>query len=234
MGQSEASTIARPGHQAPASCQPATENNSGNRPAPLGDAEFKRLLVSVIPHLRAFGHSLSGSMDTADDLTQETLVKAWAARKRFIPDTSMRAWTFVILRNTFLSQMRRRKFTGDYDELMAERMLSAPADQQQPLHLIDLQRAMHELSVEQREALILIAAGGFSYEEAALISGCAVGTIKSRVSRARDALVALLDGGSLRKGRADSQISAGDKVLADLLSQVASIAQSDVSARLPA
>ena len=87
--------------------------------APLPDDEFKDQLAQVIPHLRAFGRSLSGSRDLADDLVQETLLKAWAARKRFQAGTNMRAWTFIILRNLFLSQMRRARFKGEWDELTA-------------------------------------------------------------------------------------------------------------------
>ena len=84
-------------------------------PVPLSDPDFKEQLASVIPHLRAFGRSLSGSRDLADDLVQETLLKAWAARKRFQAGTNMRAWTFIILRNLFLSQMRRARFRGEWD-----------------------------------------------------------------------------------------------------------------------
>ncbi len=86
---------------------------------PLDDATFKQRLAATIPHLRAFGYSLCGKMDLADDLVQDTMLKAWAARARFRPDTSMRAWTFVILRNCYISQMRRNKFTAPYDEGVA-------------------------------------------------------------------------------------------------------------------
>ena len=90
-------------------------------PVPLPDDEFKDQLAQVIPHLRAFGRSLSGSRDLADDLVQETLLKAWAARKRFQAGTNMRAWTFIILRNLFLSQMRRARFKGEWDEITASK-----------------------------------------------------------------------------------------------------------------
>ncbi len=166
-----------------------TEN--GERPAdwqPLPDNEFKDQLALVIPHLRAFGRSLSGSRDLADDLVQETLLKAWAARKRFQAGTNMRAWTFIILRNLFLSQMRRARFKGEWDELTASKLLAAPASQDRHIELGDMQRALLHLPQPQREALILVGAGGFAYEEAAEICGCAVGTIKSRVARGRVAL----------------------------------------------
>ncbi len=96
----------------------------------------------------------------ADDLVQETLLKAWAARERFEPGTSMRAWTFVILRNAYLTDMRRARFRGDYDETVAERILVAPADQEEPVHLADLHRALLTLPDERREALLLVGAGG--------------------------------------------------------------------------
>ncbi|MEW4468525.1 sigma-70 family RNA polymerase sigma factor [Parasphingorhabdus sp. JC815] len=162
----------------------------------LSAADFKHQLSEAIPHLRAFGRSLSGNLDVADDLVQDTLLKAWRARDRFVAGTSMKAWTFVILRNTYFSNMRRKKFTADYDEIVAERVLSAPAPQQDPLHLADLQRALMEISEDQREAVILVGAGGYSYEEAAEIAGCATGTMKSRVSRARKALEGILSDGS--------------------------------------
>ena len=167
----------------------------------LSDDEFKDELARVIPHLRAFGRSLSGNRDLADDLVQETLMKAWAARKRFQAGTNMRAWTFIILRNLFLSQMRRARFRGEWDEQSANKLLAAPASQDRHIELADMQRALLHLPQPQREALILVGAGGFAYEEAAEICGCAVGTIKSRVARGRAALEQLLDHGQLPSRR---------------------------------
>ncbi len=160
-------------------------------------AEFKRELTEVVPHLRAFARGLCGRPDMADDLVQETLLKAWAAQARFEPGTSMRAWTFVILRNAYLTDMRRNRFRGEYDENVAERILTAPAGQEEPIHLSDMHRALLTLPPERREALLLVGAGGFSYEEAANICGCAVGTIKSRVGRARAALNSMLADGDI-------------------------------------
>src|SRR5687767_15248906 len=114
-----------------AGAKPAEQQRDGREGAdwvPLSDPEFKDQLAQVIPHLRAFGRSLSGSRDLADDLVQETLLKAWAARKRFQAGTNMRAWTFIILRNLFLSQMRRARFKGEWDEITASKLLAAPAD----------------------------------------------------------------------------------------------------------
>src|SRR5947199_4630245 len=95
-------------------------------PVPLPDPEFKDQLAQVIPHLRAFGRSLSGSRDLADDLVQETLLKAWAARKRFQAGTNMRAWTFIILRNLFLSQMRRARLKREWVGDTTTKLLAAP------------------------------------------------------------------------------------------------------------
>ena len=161
-------------------------------PAPADD--FKAALLGAAPKLRAYARGLCGRADFADDLVQETLMKAWAARDRFEAGTSMRAWTFTILRNVWLSDARRARFRADYDEDTAERLLVAPAGQEAPLMLADLQVALMRLPPERREALILVGAEGFSYEEAAQICGCAVGTIKSRVARARAALSAMIEG----------------------------------------
>ncbi|UIP06758.1 sigma-70 family RNA polymerase sigma factor [Erythrobacter sp. SDW2] len=178
-------------------------------------ADFKRELEDVIPHLRAFARGLCGRPDMADDLVQEALMKAWAAQDRFQPGTSMRAWTFVILRNAYLTDMRRNRFRGEYDEGVAERILTAPAGQEEPIHLSDMHRALLTLPAERREALLLVGAGGFSYEEAAEICGCAVGTIKSRVGRARAALTDMLDEGSIPQRSTDDEI-AQDAILDEL------------------
>ena len=167
------------------------------RAAALSDAAFKAELTGVVPHLRAFSRSLSGGRDIADDLVQETLLKAWAARARFQAGTSIRAWTFIILRNLFLSQMRRNRFKGEWDDFTADRLLAMPASQTSEIDLADVQRGLQQLPEAQREALILVGAGGMAYEEAAQICNCAVGTIKSRVARGRTALAHILNEGLL-------------------------------------
>lgn len=191
----------------------------------LSDDAFKRELAQVIPHLRAFGRSLSGNRDLADDLVQETLLKAWAARSRFQAGTNMRAWTFIILRNLFLSQMRRARFRGEWDELTASRILAAPASQDRHIELADMQRALLHLPQSQREALILVGAGGFSYEEAADICDCAVGTIKSRVARGRVALETLLSEGRLGPRREHKGDGTGRSPLQQILGEVDDIAR---------
>ncbi|ESZ87504.1 MAG: RNA polymerase sigma 70 [Blastomonas sp. CACIA14H2] len=183
---------------------------------PLDDEAFKAQLASLIPHLRAYGRSLSGNRDVADDLVQDTMLKAWAARGRFAAGTNMRAWTFIILRNSFLSQRRRARFTTEWDDVVADRILSMPAGQGDQLHLADVQRALMQLPESQREALILVGAGGFSYEEAADICGVALGTIKSRVARGRAALAALIE----ETGNGESRIERTTDPMAAIMADV--------------
>ena len=186
----------------------AADEQIDKSPRPPSDpATFKRELTGVIPHLRAFARGLCGRPDVADDLVQETLLKAWAAQERFEPGTSMRAWTFVILRNAYLTDMRRNRFRADYNETVAERILVAPAAQEGPMHLSDMHRALLTLPPERREALLLVGAGGFSYEEAAQICGCAVGTIKSRVGRARAALSQMIESGQIPRRSTDDAVA---------------------------
>ena len=218
--QAEAGTSAESG-QLSVSDESDHEAESGSRPepVPLPDDEFKEQLAQVIPHLRAFGRSLSGSRDLADDLVQETLLKAWAARKRFQAGTNMRAWTFIILRNLYLSQMRRARFKGEWDDLVADRILAAPASQDRHVELGDMQRALMHLPQPQREALILVGAGGFAYEEAAEICQVAVGTIKSRVARGRVALENILNDGALpsrREHETDTSKTALDTIMGEV------------------
>lgn len=159
-----------------------------NQPTP----KLKDALIAEIPSLRAFAISLCGDADRADDLVQETLVKAWAAFHSFTEGTSLRGWLFTILRNAFFSQYRKRKReVQDVDGIAASKLVTQP---EQPWHmdLDDFKTALEKLPPDQREALVLIGASGFSYEEAAEICGCAVGTIKSRVNRARNRLLELL------------------------------------------
>jgi RNA polymerase sigma-70 factor (ECF subfamily) len=165
------------------------------------EAAFKRDLVGLIPHLRAFARTLCGDPAAADDLAQDAMMKAWDARTSFQPGTNMKAWTFMILRNQFYSEKRRSWRQSQLDQEAAERTLVAADDPAAPIALDELRQALSSLPDEQREALILVGAGGFAYEEAAEICGCAVGTIKSRVARGRVALEALLSEGKLPSRR---------------------------------
>jgi RNA polymerase sigma-70 factor (ECF subfamily) len=173
------------------------------RPAdPDRDKAFKEGLVALIPQLRAFARTLTGDAAAADDLAQDAMMKAWDARASFEMGTNMKAWTFMILRNQFYSEKRRSWRQTQLDQEAAERTLVAIDDPASPVALDELRLGLGMLPAEQREALILVGAGGFAYEEAAEICGCAVGTVKSRVSRARRALQAVLERGDYsRDGR---------------------------------
>lgn len=158
------------------------------------DADFRADLIDLIPFLRAFARTLCGNRDEADDLCQEALAKAWQSSASFEPGTNLKAWLFMILRNHFYSNKRRSWRQRPWDESMEQFAPVTQAAQNANLNLQDLSRAMRGLPDEQRESLILVGAGGFSYGEAARICDCAVGTIKSRVARARKALVNVLEG----------------------------------------
>lgn len=173
------------------------------RGACLSDSAFRTELTGSTLHLRAFARSLCGNRDTADDLTQETLMRAWAARERFAAGTSFKAWTFTILRNVYYGQIRRLRFVGEYNEIEAERVLSTPATQEVGLEASDVLRAMALLPAAQREVLILAAVGDVSYREMAEICGVAIGTIKSRIARARISLAATIESGILPDYRHD-------------------------------
>jgi len=164
--------------------------------APMIDteADFRKDLLGLIPFLRAFSRSLCGDRELADDLAQEALAKAWQSRDTFRAGSNLKAWLFTILRNQFYSDRRRAWRQAPWDDSAAERVPIARGEQTWAVHLSDTARALRGLPAEQREALILVGAGGFSYEDAAKISNCAVGTVKSRVARARKALSAALEG----------------------------------------
>jgi len=153
---------------------------------------FESELLAAVPFMRAFGRTLTGDVEQAEDLAQETLLQAWRCRDQFRPGTNLRAWLSTILRNRFYSSQRRRKWRAEYDQEIIERTLIAPDDPSANVELEDVRRALSMLPDFQREALILVGAGGLAYEEVAQIMGCPVGTVKSRVRRARDELQSLL------------------------------------------
>jgi RNA polymerase sigma-70 factor (ECF subfamily) len=156
------------------------------------DPSVREAILAAVPSLRAFAISLSGNVDRADDLVQETMLRALANIHSFQPGTNMSAWLFTILRNLFRSEYRkRRREVEDTDGSFAEGLKSHP-EQLGRVEFQEFRAALSQLPAEQREALILVGASGFSYEEAADICECAVGTIKSRVNRARSRLAKLL------------------------------------------
>src|SRR6201992_1599099 len=161
------------------------------------DPKLRDEMLAAVPSLRAFAISLSGNVDRADDLVQETLLRALANIHSFQPGTNMPAWLFTILRNLFRSEYRkRRREVEDNDGRFAETLKTHP-EQNSRIEFEEFQQALAKLPADQREALILVGASGFSYEETAEICGCAVGTVKSRVTRARQASRFVVD----RRGR---------------------------------
>lgn len=149
-------------------------------------------LVDHLPAMRAFAISLTRNSATADDMVQDTLVKAWTNIDKFETGTNMRAWLFTILRNTYYSSRRKAKReVADVDGVFTDNLAEKPAHDGH-MQMTDFRKALAQLKDEQREALLLVGASGFSYEEAAEMCGVAVGTIKSRTNRARARIAELM------------------------------------------
>lgn len=156
------------------------------------DPSIREAMLAATPNLRAFAISLSRNVDRADDLVQETLLRALANIDSLQPGTNMSAWLFTILRNHFRSEYRkRRREVEDADGSYTASLTSQP-EQTGKIEHEELRTALAKLPADQCEALLLVGASGFSYEEAAQICGCAVGTVKSRVNRARNRLAELM------------------------------------------
>ncbi len=170
--------------------------------------KLKDEMILAIPSLRAFAISLCANSERADDLVQETLMKAWANLSSFTEGTNLSAWLFTILRNAFYSEFRkRRREVEDADGQMAERLASIPS-QNSYMDLQDFRAALMGLPANQREVLILVGGAGMSYEEVARICGCAIGTVKSRVNRARNRLAEILAVDSVEEFGPDSVVQA--------------------------
>lgn len=153
---------------------------------------FQGGLLHEIPSMRAFALSLTGKADRADDLVQETVMKAWVAHQSFVEGSNMRAWLFTILRNAYFTDLRRKRREIEDVNGQHASAIGIPGEQMSRLDMSDFQLALARLPPDQREVLTLVGASGFSYEEAADICGVAVGTIKSRLNRARARLAGLL------------------------------------------
>ena len=187
---------------------------------------FRRELTALIPKMRAYARSMCGrNASEGDDLAQEALLKAWTGRGSYTPGTNLKAWVFMILRNQFYSDKRRSWRQQQLDQDTAEATLVAIDNPMDAIELDELRRAMTLLPDEQREALILIGAGGFSYEEVADMCGAATGTIKSRVSRARDRLALILAEGSYK---ADGILPSG--AMHNILAQLSHLSPSRIAA----
>jgi RNA polymerase sigma-70 factor (ECF subfamily) len=172
--------------------------------------EMRTALLEAVPHLRAFARSLTRNRDQADDLVNDTIVRAIAASNQFTPGTNFRAWVFTILRNLFYNQGRRgRAKFSSIDDLFIDEPAEM-ASQEASLEFCDFRRAFWQLPEHHREALILVGASGLNYEDAARICGCQVGTMKSRVSRARTELRRMLDDDAVTARRGDSAPVTGE------------------------
>lgn len=180
------------------------------------DEEFRAKLLELLPYLRAFARTLCGHRDGADDLAQEAIRTAWQNRAMFAPGTNMKAWLFTIQRNTYYSAHRRTWRQVGWDDEAMDRRLVTGASQQSGVELTDLKRAMSTLPDEQREALILVGAGGFSYQEAAAICACAVGTMKSRVSRARHTLTTMMTDGTRLPASSETAAGAYEGIMGEI------------------
>ena len=175
---------------------PTQPTEEAQTPPVLDENLFREELTALIPHLRAFARSLCNNATLADDVAQDAMLKAWKARQSFKPGSNLKAWTFTILRNQFYSIKRRSWRATSLDQQVAEQTIVANNDAEASVELNELRRGLDSLKDDQREALILVGASGLSYEEAAEVCGCAVGTIKSRVSRARKNLETIIQSGS--------------------------------------
>lgn len=192
----------------------------------MDDSAFKSQLAGLIPHMRAFARNLCGDPVLADDLAQDAMLKAWEGRSAYREGSNMKAWCFTILRNVFYSEKRRSWRVQALEPGTAESVLVAADDPTVGLDLLTLRHALQCLPVDQREALILVGAGAMTYEEAASICQCAVGTVKSRVNRARRGLMDLLEG-RVSPRPCERRMRAAD-AFEDLMSQVAELAGNHV------
>ncbi len=162
--------------------------------------QFSQDIIANLPNLRGYSHLLARDHALAEDLVQDTVVRALTYRAQFQPGTNLRGWLTIILRNRYLNQLRRCGNKAEVQVDVERASGGGSGGQEESLELRDLRRALVKLPAAQREALTLVGASGLSYEEAAKATGCAVGTVKSRVSRARLHLQTLLEGTEMPRG----------------------------------
>ena len=181
------------------------------------ELRFQKDFIALIPHLRAFSRLMCRNREIAQDMAQEALAKAWRSRGRFEPGSNLKAWLFTILRNEFYSYGRRAGRELEWDEELGTNIRAPSHAQEHAMALSDLVRALGALPGHQREAVILVAAGGFSYDDASKICGIRSQTLKSRVSRGRASLLKLVDGEKQLPSRSPARATeAVENVLAQL------------------
>ena len=154
---------------------------------------FPDAVIALIPMMRGYAMSLTRSRSEADDLVQDTLVRAWRFRTAYEPGTNLKAWLYKILRNIFYSNHARRRLVVQDADGRLTAQLSCTPEQEWQVEFGDVLRSLDRLTPDTRDALLLIVVAGLSYDEAAEVCGCATGTLKSRGSRARARLAELLD-----------------------------------------
>lgn len=181
--------------------------------------DFQRELVALIPHMRAFARGLCGDATLADDLAQDALLRAWRRQETFRPGTNMRGWLFMIVRNQFFSLKRRSWRAVALDPEVAHQTLVCAPAVDDALELDDVRRALARLPDHQREALLLVGAGELACQEAAELTGVHVGTVKSRVCRARHALAQMLSRPDI--GQAAQPLSQGLSLIMSEIGQAA-------------
>jgi RNA polymerase sigma-70 factor (ECF subfamily) len=189
-------------------------------------AAFEAALVKHMPLVRVYARLLPGGREFAEDLVQETLAKAWSARRSFTPGSNFKAWLFVILRNELYSRRRRSWRQVPWNDALGEAIMAPPAQQQWAVELSDAACAIRSLSGPQREALILVAVGGHSHDAAAAIIKAPVGTVKSRVGRARKALAKML---GAKQSLPAKQQSPRGHAMNDILAQLSHLGASQTA-----
>jgi RNA polymerase sigma-70 factor (ECF subfamily) len=177
--------------------------------------DFRSALLENLPHLRAFARSLTRDKDLADDLVHDAVVRALTAATQFTPGTNFRAWMFTILRNLFYNESKKwtSKIVSLEDDLAR---MKTTGSQEIQLEFADFRRAFWQLTADQREVLILVGAGGLSYEQAAEICNCRLGTIKSRISRARSDLRTILDSDKVVLRRSEMAIMSDERLFGSI------------------
>jgi RNA polymerase sigma-70 factor, ECF subfamily len=192
---------------------------------------FERDLIALLPHLRNFSRMLCARQEFSEDIVQETLIKAWRARDRYEPGTNLRAWLFTILRHEFYSYKRRAWRQAPWDEDFGAAIPAAADEQSWAMDLSDCTRALSQLPVGQRDTLLLVGVGGYSYENAASMLEAPIGTLKSRLARGRSNLTKLLAGGEPLEPRSQTRATAG---VDDILAQMSAVESVGRSAGRPA
>ena len=181
--------------------------------------EFRELLIAALPHMRAYARSLTGSADQADDLVQDTALRLMGAQEQYRQGTNFRAWAIAALRNRFIDLRRRARFHGGSIDDIDTSLFAHPASQETIVYFEETAREFWRLTPAHREIITMVGINGMSYEQVAQVLGCPIGTVRSRLARARAELQAAIDGreAAAAKPAAPQRRGAGERVGADVL-----------------